>query len=162
MSTDALVDFIVKLEPGVLSELCLNHNEHCNMLEKTFKLFTTKSTRNMYLFDKDQRLRKYDSANDIIDEYYDVRYNGYVMRKEYMIKSLEREVMILSNKARFIKEQCDDIIDLRKKKKAVVIELLKTRNYDVVDGDEEYKYLTKMPIDSVLEENVEKLQRKRC
>ena len=162
MSTDALVDFIVKLEPGVLSELVSKpYNEHCNMLEKTFKLFTTKSTRNMYLFDKDQRLRKYDSANDIIDEYYDVRYNGYVMRKEYMIKSLEREVMILSNKARFIKEQCDDIIDLRKKKKAVVIELLKTRNYDVVDGDEEYKYLTKMPIDSVLEENVEKLMKER-
>ena len=50
---------------------------------------------------------------------------------------------------------------MRKKKKAVVIELLKTRNYDVVDGDEEYKYLTKMPIDSVLEENVEKLMKER-
>ena len=70
-------------------------------------------------------------------------------------------VMILSNKARFIKEQCDDIIDLRKKKKAVVIEMLKTRNYDVVDEDEDYKYLTKMPIDSVLEENVEKLMKER-
>ena len=65
--------------------------------------------------------------------------------------------MVLSNKARFIKEQCDDVIDLRKKKKQQVIELLQSRSYDVVDQDNEYKYLRTMTIDSVEEENVAKL-----
>ena len=69
--------------------------------------------------------------------------------------------MLLSNKARFIEEQCQDIIDLRKKKKQIVIELLKTREYDVIDGDEEYKYLRSMPIDSVIEENIIELREKR-
>ena len=64
---------------------------------------------------------------------------------------------MLSNKARFIKEQCDDVIDLRKKKKSDVIDLLKSRNYNVIDGDEEYKYLRTMTIDSLEEENIAKL-----
>ena len=39
----------------------------------------------------------------------------------------------------------------------MVIQLLKDRGYDIIDGDEDYKYLTKMPIDSVIEENIQKL-----
>ena len=53
------------------------------------------------------------------------------------------------------------IKSLRKKKKQVVIELLKTREYDVIDDDEEYKYLRTMPIDSVIEENIIELRNKR-
>ena len=64
---------------------------------------------------------------------------------------------MLSNKARFIKEQCDDVIDLRKKKKDVVIQLLKDRNYNILDGDEEYKYLREMRLSMVEEENYNKL-----
>ena len=81
-----------------------------------------------------------------------------VRRKAYLIEHLEKIVMVLSNKARFIKEQCDDTIDLRKKKKQQVVELLKSRNYDVIDGDNDYKYLRSMTIDSVEEENVVKLE----
>ena len=46
---------------------------------------------------------------------------------------------------------------MRKKKKSVVIELLKSRNYTVIDGDDEYKYLRTMTIDSLEEENIAKL-----
>ena len=35
--------------------------------------------------------------------------------------------------------------------------MLSKKGYDVIDDDEEYKYLTKMPMDSVTEENVERL-----
>ena len=78
-----------------------------------------------------------------------------------MINELNRIVMLLSNKARFIEEQCEEVIDLRKKKKAMVIELLKTRNYDIIDDDDEYKYLRQMKIESVEEENIVKLRKER-
>ena len=42
-------------------------------------------------------------------------------------------------------------------KREQVIELLVSKGYDVIDDDEDYKYLVKMPMDSVTEENVEKL-----
>ena len=74
----------------------------------------------------------------------------YQTRKEYMIDALEKELVLLTNKARYIKENLDDTIDLRKKKKDQVIQMLKEKGYNIIGDDVEYKYLTKMPMDSVL------------
>ena len=111
----------------------------------------------MYLFNKNQRLKRYKNVYDIVDDYYPVRYEAYEKRKAFMISSLEKELVQISNKARFIKENCDNVIDLRKKKKDVIIALLKSRGYDAINDDEEYLYLRKMPMDSVCVENFEKL-----
>ena len=129
------------------------------MIEKTFGLTTTKSTTNMYLFDENQKLKKYNTVYDIIDKYFPVRYKTYELRKKYMIDSLEREVKLISNKAKFIQEQIVEppTLILRKKKKQEVINMLKQKGYDIIDNDEEYKYLRTMTIDSVEEENFEKL-----
>ena len=48
-----------------------------------------------------------------------------------------------------------------KKKREQVIEMLETKAYNKLDGDTEYKYLVKMPMDSVTEENVEKLLKEK-
>ena len=74
------------------------------------------------------------------------------------MEQLARLIKVLENKVRFIKEQCDDVIDLRRKKREVVIALLKSRNYDVIDEDENYKYLRGMRIEEVEEENMKKLE----
>jgi hypothetical protein len=50
-------------------------------------------------------------------------------------------------------------LDLRKKKKNIVIELLKTMKFDIINDDKTYKYLRTMPIDSVEEENYNKLMK---
>ena len=158
MCTDALIDFTVKFQPGILTNLISKkYDNNINLLEKTLKLYTTKSTSNMNLFDDKQRLKKYNIIEDIIDVYYPVRHNGYKLRKEYQLQALQRKIILLSNKAKFIKEQCDNIIDLRKKKKDVVIKLLFDRNYAMIDNDEEYKYLRSMTFDQLEEENIEKL-----
>tara|TARA_B110000444_G_scaffold261032_1_gene310633 strand:+ start:2164 stop:5634 length:3471 start_codon:yes stop_codon:yes gene_type:complete len=158
LSTDALVDIKIKFHQSGLQKLITKKCENdCNMLEKKLKLATTKSETNMWLFDKNQRLKKYDSIKEIIDEYILERFEGYKKRKLYMISELQRHVTLLSNKARFIDEQCQDIIDLRKKKRDVVVELLKSRNYDIIDGDKEYKYLRQMKLEMVEEENMLKL-----
>ena len=162
MSTDSIVDLTVKFHPNILGKLVSKQiDEHHNQLEKILKLITTKQTTNMHLFNHKQQLKRYKTIYDIIESYFPIRHDGYVRRKEYLIKHLEKIVMVLSNKARFIKEQCDDIIDLRKKKKQQVIDLLKSRNYDVIDEDNEYKYLRSMTIDSVEEENVAKLMKEK-
>ena len=129
----------------------------CNGLEKVLKLYTTNTTTNMHLFDANDTLQKYDNVSQIIDAYYGVRLGLYQDRKNYLIEALERELTLLTNKAKYIKENLDGTIDLRKKKKEQVIEMLEAKGYDKIDDDEEYKYLVKMPMDSVTEENVEKL-----
>ena len=74
-----------------------------------------------------------------------------------MINALEKELVMLSNKARYIQENLDGTIDLRKKKREQVNEMLQSKGYNQMDEDVVYKYLVRMPMDSVTEENVAKL-----
>jgi DNA topoisomerase-2 len=113
----------------------------------------------MHLFDSHDTLQKFDKISDIIDAYYEVRLKLYQTRKDYMIESLERELMLLTNKAKYIQENLNGTIDLRKKKKEQVNEMLESKGYDVIDDDMNYHYLTKMPMDSVTEENVDRLNK---
>jgi len=158
MSRDTNVDFNITFAKGKLDELESSKADHgCNGVEKLLKLFTTNSTSNMHLFDAEDKLKKYEKVEHIIDDYYETRLHLYQTRKEHMIKALEKELMVLSNKAKYITEILDNTIDLRKKKSEEVNKMLKDKSYDVVDG--EYKYLTRMPMDSVTEENVDKLNK---
>ena len=158
MSKDTNIDFTITFAKGKLNELEETKAEHgCNGLQKLLKLYSTNSTTNMHLFNAEDKLKKYDNVNDIIDDYYKTRYEMYQTRKDYMILALERELLLLSNKAKYIVENLEGTIDLRKKKKEEVIKMLKDKQYNIIDDDKEYKYLTKMTMDSVTEENVEKL-----
>jgi len=162
MSKDTNVDFTITFAKGKLEELESNKGDHgCNGLEKLLKLYTTNTTTNMHLFDADDKLMKYNNVIDIINDYYKVRLNMYQDRKDYLIDALEKELVVLSNKARYIKENLDGSIDLRKKKKEQVIEMLNSKSYDIIEGDDEFKYLVKMPMDSVTEENIEKLLKEK-
>jgi DNA topoisomerase-2 len=55
----------------------------------------------------------------------------------------------------------DNTIDLRKKKSAEVSSIMISHHYDMVDEDEQYKYLVRLPMDSVTEENIEKIMSER-
>jgi DNA topoisomerase-2 len=166
MSKDTNVDFTITFVKGKLEELENSKGEHgCNGLEKLLKLYTTNTTTNMHLFDANDTLQKYEKVNEIIDAYYETRLKMYQIRKEYIIESLEKELIRLTNRAKYIKENLDGTIDLRKKNKEQVNLMLESKCYDKLMDNEEkdynYKYLVKMPMDSVTEENVEKLNRER-
>jgi DNA topoisomerase-2 len=143
----------------------------CNMLEKVLGLYTTQSTTNMNLFDAREKLVKYSSAEEIVDSYSITRLEFYMKRKDALMAALRKELMVLSNRARYITEILEDKIDLRRKTNKQLVELLKERKYDMVDAKDKgegegeeaeqsgqgYKYLLKLPMDSVSEENVQKL-----
>jgi DNA gyrase/topoisomerase IV subunit B len=166
LSTESDVNFLVEFYPGVLKNLIQNVKdisgnctEKVTELEKLLKLCTTHSINNMHLFDHNEHLQKYDSASDIVEAYYPIRYEYYVTRKENQLDVLKRELTILSNRARFILETLDNKIDLRKKSDEVIIQLLTDMKFDKNPDDSKhpYHYLTKMPMDSVSTENVEKI-----
>ncbi len=158
MSKDTTVDFTITFTKGKLEELEANmYDNNINGVEKLLKLTTTNTTTNMNLFDANERLKKYDNVADIIDDYFDTRLEYYEDRKDNMINELEQELVELSNKARYIKENLAGTIDLRKMKKQAIISMLEEKGYDIINEDDEFKYLVKMPMDSVSEENVAKL-----
>jgi DNA topoisomerase-2 len=156
--TDTTIDFVITFNKGKLDELESAKGENgCNGLEKLLKLYSTSSTTNMNLFNAEDKLTKYENVEEIIDDYYDIRLEYYDIRKDFMIDELEKQLLILSNKAKYIQEILNDTLDLRKKKKQEIIAMLEEKEYDKIDDDEEFKYLVRMPMDSVSEENVEKL-----
>ena len=77
-----------------------------------------------------------------------------------MIKSLEEKLVKLSNRARYILETLDNKIDLRRKSNSVVNDMLENMKFDKIDDN--YKYLVKMPMDSVTTENVEHIVKEKA
>jgi DNA topoisomerase-2 len=176
MSTDKTVDITITLAQGVIDKLSSEETDNgCNALEKMLKLYTTKSTTNMHMFDENEKLCYFKSAEEIADHFINVRMTYYLKRKQTQLAELQRESMILSNKARFINDILTDTIDLRKKKIEEVNSILKQMKYDTIlhehahaqdseaeeDQSSSYKYLTKMPMDMVTEENFKKLIKER-
>ena len=157
MSTDLNVDFEITFYPGVLSKLMLEkYDYNIEGVEKYLKLYTIHSTTNMHLFNEKEQLCKFDNVYEIIDSYYGVRYEYYVKRKAFIIVKIENELKILTNKTRFIQYNLDDTIDLRKKSKEEIYNIMCEFKFDLGEtGD--FNYLVKMPMDSVCKENVEKL-----
>jgi DNA topoisomerase-2 len=151
--TEVEIDFTIVFPKGKLAELELVIDSNgINGVEKLLKLSTTISTTNMHMFDENSRLHKYNNVEEIIDAFYDVRIKLYEKRKAYLVDELQRKLVKLTNKARYIQEILSEIVDLRKKNAGQVNDLLVSRKFDMIDGD--YKYLIKMPMDSVTEENI--------
>ena len=160
MSKSTNVDIIITFNENLAQILETNTVEHdCNGLEKILKLYTTFSTTNMHMFDHNECLKKYDSVTTIIDDYFEPRLQMYDDRKQYQLEALLKELTIMKNKERYIQEILDETLDLRKKSKDTILAMMNEKKYDVINDDSDFKYLLKMSMDSVSEENVEKIKK---
>jgi DNA topoisomerase-2 len=163
MSTDSVVDITVTFHPSYphtpkdLAATIIDADAGTNKLEKLLGLFTTQSTTNMNLFDAHEKLRKYATIYDIIEDYYVERLALYSKRKSAMLAQLANELRVLSNRAKYIQEVLDDKLELRRQTKEAIVAKMTEHGYEHIDGDTEYKYLLKMPMDSVTDENVKHL-----
>jgi DNA topoisomerase-2 len=128
-------------------------------LEKELKLVKSFSTNNMYLFNESLILTKYDTPVDILLDFFDIRIQYYIKRREYIIKKLKRELLILEAKARFIKEYIEGELQINKKSKDYIISLLEERDYPT--EEDSYDYLLRLPIYSLTLEKINELN-KQC
>ena len=161
MSTDTVVDFTITFPAtsdfGALAAVV----DHGTAVEKLLKLYTTESTSNMHLFDSKDQLKKFSNVYDIVREYYGTRLSLYEKRKAHQLAAMAAELRVLSNKARYIQELLDGSIDLRRKRGEELVAMLQSKGYDSMENNEHYKYLLKLPMDSVSEENVQRLLKEK-
>uniref|UniRef100_A0A8D0DLJ7 DNA topoisomerase 2 n=1 Tax=Salvator merianae TaxID=96440 RepID=A0A8D0DLJ7_SALMN len=122
--TDTTVRFIVKMSEQKLAEA------EAAGLHKVFKLQTPLSCNNMVLFDHVGCLKKYETAEDILREFYDLRLHYYFLRKDWLTGMLGAESAKLNNQARFILEKIEGKIVIENKPKKELIALLIKRGYD--------------------------------
>jgi DNA topoisomerase-2 len=161
VSTEVLVDITITFPTGKLAELEQSMDANgCNGVMKTLKLFSSVSTTNMHMFNSDCKLHKYGSVEEIIEDFYGVRLGLYQKRKDYLVEAMSQKLVKLSNRARYIQETLKGAIDLRKKTAQQVTDLLTNASFATIDGD--FKYLIKMPMDSVTEENVASIMKEKA
>ena len=86
-----------------------------------FNLSTTLSTTNMVAFNREGQLTKYDNVTHIMEEFFNIRLEYYELRKIHILKELNRDLDILSDKVRFIKMVIADELIIRKKGKKVLV-----------------------------------------
>jgi DNA topoisomerase-2 len=158
--TEVSIDFTVVFPKDKLADLENSKDANgCNGVEKLLKLFTTVSTTNMHMFDSNIKLYKYNSVEEIIENFYNIRLSTYQKRKDYLVADMEKKLVKLSNRARYIQETLAGNIDLRRKTAEQVTALLTGMKFALYDGD--YKYLVKMPMDSVTQENVASIMKEK-
>ena len=135
----------------------LNQLIKSNLLEKELKLVKSFSTNNMYLFNEKLILTKYDSANDILLDFYDLRLDYYEKRKSYITKQLKSELIILEAKIRFIKEYIEGKLQINNKSKDFINKLLE--KYEYPKHENNFDYLLNMPIYALTSERIDLLER---
>jgi DNA topoisomerase-2 len=149
---------------------------------KELKLTSTISTGNMVLFNADNQLKKYATANDIVRDYFELRLDGYVRRKQAILDKLTHELLRLQNRSRFIEAVLSDELNMRNRKKRDLLNELADSGYNAFprnaakksdddvaeDSDDDddvaadgYDYLLSMPLLSLTKEKVSKLSRER-
>lgn len=155
---------------------------NCNI--DNLKLKKTINTSNMCLFNDHDQLSKFDTAEEIISAFCEVRFSYYIKRKKHMLRKLERELMMMGNKKRFLIEVRDGDILLFDEKKgkrqsrktADVVKELEERGYDRLEpeqkegkedevedeketNDKGYNYLLSLQIRSITAERINKLKK---
>ncbi|KAH8333743.1 hypothetical protein KR059_002916 [Drosophila kikkawai] len=120
--TDTTVRFVISFSPG---EFVRIRNEDGGFF-RVFKLSTTISTNQMHAFDKNNCLRRFPNALDILNEFYKLRLEYYARRKDYLVGQLTAQADRLSDQARFILEKCEKkLVVENKQRKAMCDELVK-------------------------------------
>lgn len=121
----------------------------------------------MVLFNKDGEIKKYDSVNDILDEFCKVRYEFYVKRKEYNLKILNHDLEVIKNKMRFLKEVMNESLVIKDVDEDLLVKEMSKRGYyknDKNDKNEDtnyssYSYLLNMNIRSFTKQKLDSLQK---
>ena len=129
--TDTTVSFTIIADKEMIDEF----EKEKNGLYGKFKLTGSISTTNMHLFDSEGKIVKYDAAENIMQSFFSIRLDYYSRRKDAIVKRLESEQMMLSNKARFVEEVCSGDLIVSNRKRQDILMDLKERGYDLIQKD---------------------------
>ena len=127
-------------------------------VHEELKLTKHHSTTNMHLFDPNGKIKKYSSPEEILTEFFHTRQSLYIKRKRHLIDTLQRELVVVSAKVKFIEEIISETIVVFKKPKKEIEAQLRDKNYPQVEGN--WNYLVSLPIYTFSLEKITELKQK--
>jgi DNA topoisomerase-2 len=113
-------------------------------------------TENFTVIDENNRVKSYESPEEVINHYIEVKLQYLEKRKQYLIDKTKHDLLVLASKYIFVKNVTDENILVNKKKKEEIIkQIQKFDKISLIDGS--YDYLLRMPIYSLTEEKLDEL-----
>ena len=143
------IEYILKFRRSVLNDLVSK-----GKLDNALRL-NTQETENLTTIDENGELKIFTKAEDIVKHFVEVRLKWYQVRKDFLIDKTEKQLALVTNKARFINDIIKGKLKINNVPKETIVTYLKTNSYDTVHGT--YDYLLSMSIHSLTKERYEKL-----
>ena len=155
--TETSVKFILQFQNSSVLDDLLKETDGPNKFEKDFKMSSTRAvnTNNMHLFDKNGVITKYANVSEILKEFYDVRLEYYVKRKEHKLNQYEKELLNLDSRIKFIMSIIDEKLKVANGKKEDIIKFLENNKFPKMN--DKYDYLINMPVYNLTYEKKEEL-----
>ena len=108
--------------------------------------------------DENNRVREFNSIQEILDNFIDARLKFYQKRKDYMLESMKNNLIKLASKYYFVHGIVNGTVIVNKRKKDnIIAQLEKIEKIHKIDGS--YEYLLSMPIHSLTQERLEELKK---
>lgn len=133
--------------------------------EKTFRLTETHKTTNMCCFDADGHIVKYATVGDMLEAFFEKRFEGYVARKAALLAALEKELVELRARRKFIQLVLDEEIVIARKEDEEIVAAMKEHELPPLSEPAEpeiikaYEYLLRMRLDRLKASAVTELTR---
>lgn len=128
--------------------------------EKLDKLKLTKTiSENYTCIDAENKVRLFDSADDIFNYYYDIRLSYIQKRKDYILSKLKNDIEIAKSKQFYVLKVIEDKIILKNKSKSDITEQI-SKYKEIITVDNNYNYLINMPMHSVSKDTIDELIKK--
>ena len=146
--SEVSIKFIIKFPEYKLKEYMDK-----GAIENKLKLVTTKSTSNMHLHcSNGLEIKRYNTPEAIIDDFYDLRIINYQKRKDYMLIKCQLELDIISWKRKFIKYVIKEKIVIFKQKKEIVYNKLEELGFPKMGKNPLKQFTDKEIIQNDIEE----------
>lgn len=159
------IDITLVFIPGVLQKLASE-----GVVAKIFSLCSLIKTTNMYLFNKDCAITKFDTTGKILAHFFNTRLEGYRRRREYYMKILKNNLDLVEWKIKFIEYYLDGKIKFKNLKVAIKqqdqIKTLEKHGFprlaaSITDSahTQSYDYLFNMKISTLSQEKIDELKK---
>jgi len=113
-TTETKVDITLTFVEDTLDEILDTEPRNgITEFERIFKLTSTLPTTNMWLFDYQNKIKKYSSVQSIIDEWYTGRLSMYVKRRDYLLGKIQKDLDVVQYKIKFIFDFINEKIEIR-------------------------------------------------
>jgi DNA topoisomerase-2 len=143
------INYTIKFSRATLADLIKK-----GKLDSTLKM-AENETENLTTLDENGKLKIFSNVVELVEYFVNFRLGYYDKRKAYLIDKITKELVYLSNRAKFIKLIIEGKLKLNNRPKAEIISDLEKLKFDKINDS--YQYLLSMAISSLTKEVYEQL-----